>query len=58
MPRIIVAECKQEVSSFNPVASHYEDFAISFGNDIFDYTTVRYEGVTFSPHADIFQRRR
>jgi microcystin degradation protein MlrC len=37
VPRIIVAECKQEVSSFNPVASHYDDFAIGFGHDIFAY---------------------
>jgi len=34
MPRILIAECKQEVSSFNPVASHYEDFAVSFGADL------------------------
>ncbi len=34
MPRILVNECKQEVSSFNPVLSHYEDFNISFGPEI------------------------
>jgi len=34
MPRIFVNECKQEVSSFNPVLSHYEDFDVSFGADI------------------------
>src|SRR5260221_5258031 len=34
MPRILVNECKQEVSSFNPVLSGYEDFAISFGAEI------------------------
>jgi microcystin degradation protein MlrC len=34
MPRILVAECKQEVSSFNPVPSHYTDFAVSFGADL------------------------
>ncbi len=28
MPRILLAECKQEVSSFNPAASHYEDFRL------------------------------
>ena len=37
MPRIIVAECKQEVSSFNPVPSHYEDFRVARGRAIFDY---------------------
>ncbi|MBM4076859.1 MAG: M81 family metallopeptidase, partial [Planctomycetes bacterium] len=28
MPKIILAECKQEVSSFNPVPSHFEDFRV------------------------------
>lgn len=37
MPRILLAECKQEVSSFNPVPSRYEDFAVSWGSDILDY---------------------
>jgi microcystin degradation protein MlrC len=37
VPRVLIAECKQEVSSFNPVASHYGDFAVSFGQDLFDY---------------------
>lgn len=34
MPKILLAECKQEVSSFNPVPSHYHDFDRSFGADI------------------------
>jgi microcystin degradation protein MlrC len=34
MPRILIAECKQEISSFNPVRSRYEDFAVHFGADI------------------------
>jgi microcystin degradation protein MlrC len=34
MIRILVNECKQEVSSFNPVLSHYDDFAVHFGRDI------------------------
>ncbi len=34
MPKILLAECKQEVSSFNPVPSHYHDFDRSFGVDI------------------------
>jgi microcystin degradation protein MlrC len=37
MPRILINECKQEISSFNPVPGRYEDFAISFGNDIMDH---------------------
>lgn len=32
--RILVGECKQEVSSFNPVASHYGDFVVQRGNGI------------------------
>jgi microcystin degradation protein MlrC len=34
VPKILIAECKQEVASFNPVLSHYEDFRVSFGDDI------------------------
>jgi microcystin degradation protein MlrC len=34
MLRILVAECKQESSSFNPVLSRYEDFSIAAGNDV------------------------
>ncbi|MEO5951766.1 MAG: M81 family metallopeptidase, partial [Chloroflexia bacterium] len=37
MPRILVNECKQEVSSFNPVPSHYEDFLVDHGQDVLDY---------------------
>ena len=36
MPRIVVTECMQEVASFNPVSSHYEDFAIYRGNRLFE----------------------
>jgi microcystin degradation protein MlrC len=36
MIRILVNECKQEISSFNPVLSHYDDFAVHFGGDIID----------------------
>lgn len=35
--KILVAECKQEISSFNPVPSHYTDFAISHGGELFDF---------------------
>lgn len=37
MPKILIAEGKQEVSSFNPVASHYHDFDVSFGEEIIDF---------------------
>ena len=35
--RVLVAECKQEISSFNPVAGRYEDFEISTGDALLDY---------------------
>ena len=31
MQRIIVAQCHQEISSFNPILSHYEDFKVDVG---------------------------
>ena len=34
MPTILIAEGKQEVSSFNPVPSHYHDFDVSWGEEI------------------------
>ena len=37
MPRILVAECKQEVSTFNPHSSSYDDFDIRVGEALFDY---------------------
>jgi microcystin degradation protein MlrC len=37
LTRILIAECKQEVSTFNPVASTYADFEISFGEDVLNY---------------------
>jgi microcystin degradation protein MlrC len=37
MPRILVAECKQEISTFNPVPSCYEDFRVLLGPAMFDY---------------------
>lgn len=37
MPRILVAECKQEVSTFNPHPSGYEDFDVRHGAALFEY---------------------
>lgn len=34
MIRILVAEAKQEISSFNPALSHKEDFRFSYGDDV------------------------
>jgi len=36
MPRILVVECMQEISSFNPVESRYEQFVIQRGQEVFD----------------------
>jgi len=41
MPKILVCEWKQEISSFNPVLSHAEDFSISMGEEIL----ARHRGV-------------
>ncbi|HZJ14319.1 MAG TPA: M81 family metallopeptidase [Chthoniobacteraceae bacterium] len=35
--KILIAECKQEVSTFNPVLSGYEDFTMRHGRAILDY---------------------
>ena len=44
MHRILVAECKQEVSSFNPIPSRYCDFVIRRGSEFFGYhSTTRQE---------------
>lgn len=37
MSRIIIAECKQEVSSFNPVPSRFEDFRIVKNDSMLQY---------------------
>ena len=44
MLKILIAECKQEVSTFNPNHSGYEDFGIRYGNELLDYhRTIRNE---------------
>ena len=44
MPRILIAECKQEVSTFNPHRSGYGDFGVRRGRELLDYhRTVRNE---------------
>ena len=35
MPKILLAEGKQEVSSFNPAPSSYHDFDISYGDELY-----------------------
>ena len=35
MKRILIADCKQEISSFNPLPSHYENFLIHHGDGLY-----------------------
>lgn len=37
MVRVLVAECKQEVSSFNPAPSRYEDFRVVRGPELLEH---------------------
>ena len=37
MPRILISECKQEISSFNPVVARYGDFLINRGEELLAY---------------------
>ncbi|MBI5802770.1 MAG: M81 family metallopeptidase [Verrucomicrobia bacterium] len=37
MPRILIAECKQEVSTFNPVLSGQEDFTMRHRQEVLNY---------------------
>ena len=37
MTRILIAECKQEISSFNPVHCTYDSFTINLGDQLFAY---------------------
>ena len=58
MRRILVSECKQEVSSFNPVLARYADFLIDLGQSIIAYhQSVRSEmgGAlrVFEAHTDL-----
>ncbi len=38
MPRILIAECMQEVSSFNPLPSQYANFDLEHGEALFVHT--------------------
>lgn len=37
MRRILINECKQEISSFNPVLAHYDDFLTDLGDTVLSY---------------------
>ncbi len=56
--RILIAECKQEVSTFNPHLSGYDDFVVRTGDELLAYhRTVRNEigGAlsVFEPQSDV-----
>lgn len=36
MKRILIADCKQEISSFNPLPSQYDDFLIRHGEELYE----------------------
>ena len=36
MQRVIIAQCHQEISSFNPILSHYEDFKVEVGEAVIE----------------------
>ena len=43
MPRILMLDCKQEVSTFNPMPSEYEGFHITRGNDFYGHRGLNTE---------------
>lgn len=43
MPRILVLDCKQEISSFNPLASEYANFHVSRGDELFAHRGLNTE---------------
>ena len=58
MPKILLAECKQEVSTFNPVLSRRADFIISAGEQIVSFHQVAGTEMggalnVFAQHADV-----
>jgi microcystin degradation protein MlrC len=47
--RILIGECRQEVSTFNPDPSHYEDFVTAWGGDVVAF----HEGLRSEPGGAI-----
>src|SRR5208282_5062173 len=40
MPRILIAECMQEISSFNPLQSGYDHFSVQRGEELYRQATL------------------
>jgi microcystin degradation protein MlrC len=58
MRRILINECKQEISSFNPVPSTYEDFLVDVGDQVLAYHQTVHTEVggalnVFKHHPDL-----
>ncbi|MEX0760822.1 MAG: M81 family metallopeptidase [Dehalococcoidia bacterium] len=58
MHRVLIAGCKQEISSFNPVTCTYDDFDVVFGDDIIptnegQLTSVRGAADIFRAHGGV-----
>jgi microcystin degradation protein MlrC len=54
VPRILIAECMQEISSFNPMQSGYENFAVQRGEEMF---AQRGLNTAVGGMLDVFERR-
>lgn len=58
MPKILLVECMQEVSTFNPVFSHAADFVISVGEQLLAHHATVVTGMAgalsvFAEHDDV-----
>lgn len=57
MSKILILDCKQEVSSFNPMLSEYENFHIARGDALFSHRGLNTElggaFLVFDQHPDI-----
>ncbi len=57
MPRILIAECMQEISSFNPLPSEYTNFHLEHGKELFAHrglnTSLGGAFSVFDQHGDI-----
>lgn len=53
MPRILIASCEQEISSFNPVLGSYEDFRIERGDEVVEVNEGK--GTTLRGAIDVLR---
>ena len=43
MPKILILDCKQEISSFNPLQSQYDNFHVEHGDELFGHRGLNTE---------------